>query len=227
MTERMYNCKNEEIPVIGGYVLFGLKRDFNDFSLFLPKVFTPDYINGFEGKIVEVNSLLNPNDETVELKDTTGKLYSALDSLIEPVDKIIGYVKFTKGAIPISVKDFGLTTLKQKVRSRDAEGALKNIRTVVANLEKYRNELVEQGFDENLIATFNNNLTIIETKNQRQFEIINNRKNIAEKNVKLINDLYKIIIEVCNVGKSLYKGKDDIKVKDYTFSELKKKVRVK
>jgi hypothetical protein len=227
MAEQIYNCKSEEVPVIGGYVLFGLKRDFNDFSQFFPKVFTPDYVPNFERKITSVNILLNPNNETVVLKETTGRLYSTMDGLIEPANRIVGYIKFTKGAIPISAKDFGLTTLKQKLRSKDAEGALKNLRTVIANIEKYHVQLTEQGLESDIVDRFKNALGVIETNNQLQFEIITKRKNIVEKNVSSVNDLYKIIIEVCNVGKTIYKGKDELKVKDYTFSELKKKVRVK
>jgi hypothetical protein len=48
----IFNCKIEEIPVIGGYVVFGLKRDFVDFSTFLPKVFTNEYVAGFEQKVI-------------------------------------------------------------------------------------------------------------------------------------------------------------------------------
>jgi hypothetical protein len=227
MATRIFNCKSEEVPVIGNYLLFVLKRDFTDFSTYLPKIFTNEYVVGFEQKIVDVNSLLNPQAETVELKNATNRLYSLMDGLIEPVNNVIGYVKFTKGAIPVSVKDFGLTALKQKLHSKDAEGVLKNLRTVVSNLERYRSQLIEQGFDENMSARFINAIAAIEADNQLQFEIVSKRKTIVENNTGLINDLYKIIIEVCNVGKAIYKGKDNLKVKDYTFSELKKSVRIK
>jgi hypothetical protein len=225
MAERIYNCKSEEVPVIGGYLLFVLKRDLNDFSAHFPKIFTNEYVTGLEQKIAEVNNLLNPNTETVVLKDTTNRLYSAMDSLIEPVNKVAGYIKFSKGAIAISSKDFGLTSLRQKIRSRDAEGVLKNLKTVINNLERYRVPLIEQGLDENIITHFNDAIGIIDTNNQRQFEIVNKRKTIVANNETLINDLYKIISEICNVGKLIYKGKDQLKVKDYTFNELKKKVR--
>jgi hypothetical protein len=226
MIARIYKCKDEEVPVIGNFLLFSLKRDFADFVAFLPKIFTNDYIPGFERKIADVNSLLNPQAETVELKNTTNRLYSLMDSLIEPADNITGYINLTKGAVPVSAKDFGLTSLKQKLRSRDAEGVLKNLRTVIANFELYRFQLREQGFDEStVIVRFTDAIPAIEADNQRQFEIISKRKTIVEKNTSLINDLYKTIIEVCNVGKTIYKGKSDLKVKEYTFKKLKKNVR--
>jgi translation elongation factor EF-1beta len=226
MTARIYNCKSEEVPVIGRYVSFSLKRDLADFAAYLPKLFTEEYVAGFEQKIDDVNNLLNPQSETVELKNTTNRLYSFMDSLVDPVDKVKGYIKFTKGAIPVSVKDFGLTALKRKVHSKDAEGVLKNLRTVIANIELYRSQLIEQGCDEKTIAQFSNALTEIEADNQRQFEIVSKRKTIVKNNVNLINDLYKTIMEICDVGKAIYKGKNELKVKDYTFTELRKSVRI-
>jgi hypothetical protein len=162
----------------------------------------------------------------VELKNTTSRLYSVMDGLIEPADKMKGYIKFTKGAIPMSVKDFGLTALTRKVHSKDSEGVLKNLRTVITNIELYRSQLIEQGCDEKTITHFSDALTAIETDNQRQYEIGRKRKTIVENNINLINDLYKTIMEICDVGKAIYKGKNELKVKDYTFTELKKAVRI-
>jgi hypothetical protein len=226
MKLRVYNFKDEELIIIAGFILFALKRDFADFVTFLPKLFNSEYIPKLESKIIVVNNLINPQAETVELKNTTARLYAAMDGLLEPADRVIGYIKFTKGAVPISAKDFGLTALKQKIRIKDAEGVLKNLRTIDANLQKYREPLTEQGLTDDVIAKFTAAVEPIETDNQRQFEIVDNRKRIAHENVNLLNDLYNNIVEVCNVGKNLYKGKDSLKVQDYTFTALRKKVRI-
>jgi hypothetical protein len=225
MKERTYPCKSEEIPVIGNYLLSNFKNDFPEFKGYLPKIFTDEYIPEFERKIVTVNNLFNPQTETVALKSATNQLYTTMDSLIEPANKVSGYLAFTKGAIPISAKDFGLTPLKQKIHSRDAEGVLKYLRMVIDNLQRYHGQLIEQGLTDDIIEQFNSALIPIETENQKQFEIVNNRKKIVDNNVHLINDLYQTIMEICNVGKVLYKGKDELKTKSYTFNELKKKVR--
>jgi hypothetical protein len=222
----MYNVKDEELPFIAKFLLFNLKRDFADFAEYLPKIFTVEYVNEFEQKIIVTDNLINPQSETVELKNTTAHLYSVMDNLIAPIDRVKGYIQFTKGAIPITVKDFGLVALKQKIHARDAEGALKNLKTVTTNLQKYKAQLMEQGLTEDIIECFNAAVEPIETDNQKQFEIMNERKVIVRDNKNLINDLYKVIIEICNVGKAIYKGKDTLKVQDYTFNELKKKVRI-
>jgi hypothetical protein len=188
-------------------------------------MFTDNYILDFEKQIAEVTHLLNPQMETVALKNTTSLLYSTMDNLIEPINKLTGYLKFTKGAIPVSVKDFGLTSLKQKVRTKDTEGVLKYLRTVINNLQTYREQLAEQGFTDDIIEQFTSAIIPIETENQKQYEIINKRKAIVDNNLEIINNLYTTIIEICNVGKMLYRGKNALKVQNYTFRKLLKKVR--
>ncbi len=47
--QRTFNCKDEELPVIGNYVAFSVNRDIADFTAFSP-VFTPEYVTDFRVK---------------------------------------------------------------------------------------------------------------------------------------------------------------------------------
>jgi hypothetical protein len=60
---------------------------------------------------------------------------------------------------------------------------------------------------------------------QQSIEIRSSRKAIVQSNVGLFNELNDQLTELLYVGKILYKGVDEAKTKDYTFSELKKLVR--
>jgi hypothetical protein len=86
--------------------------------------------------------------------------------------------------------------------------------------------LIKQGLSDAVINLFASAVVSIHDDNQKQYEIVNNRKALVQSNVELFNELYADIIELCNVGKVLNKGKDEKKVKDYTFNELMKQVRI-
>ncbi len=75
---RSYNCKDEELPVIGNKVLFSFKRDQADFSGYSPK-FNSNYATELEGKIQTVFDLTVPKSETVQLKVITDGVYTAMD----------------------------------------------------------------------------------------------------------------------------------------------------
>jgi hypothetical protein len=124
--ERNYKCKNEELPVICKNALACLKRDLADFTAFSP-LFNEEYVNKFEKKINLIDELVLPKTETDELKKITKRLYQTMDSLLNPIAKIRGYLLLAKDSVEVTPKNFGLSPLSRKISDRDAEGARQNL----------------------------------------------------------------------------------------------------
>jgi len=221
---RNYNCKDEELPVICRFAAFSLKRDIADFTAFSPK-FTAAYAAGFESKIAAVSEVVEPKSETLELKTITGRLYGTLDGLIDPINRLSGYIALAKKNLTISSADFGITQLRKGINTRDAEGALKSLHTVNANIAKFNDILSAQGLTEGLSNAFVAASASIAADKQMQYEIVSNRKTIVQNNIALFNTLFDQLSEICTVGKVLYKTTNALKLQEYTFNELKKRVR--
>jgi hypothetical protein len=219
-----YRCNNEELPVIGGFVLFNLKRDRVDFTTFSPK-FNDDYVTNFDAKIKACTELITSKEETTKLKVITNRMYSTMDSLNVAANSLTIYIKMAKADIPISMADFCIPALRKAIRRRDAEAVLQNIHIMNNCIAQYKEPLTKQGLSETLINLFTSSGVSIHDDNQKQYEIVTNRKELVQNNMGLFNGLYAQIIELCEIGKTIYKGKDVKKVKDYTFSELMKQVR--
>lgn len=220
---RTYKCKDEELPVISNFVLYSLQRDAADFLSFSPK-FNEGYITGFEEKITGLADLIVPKSETVQLKVITDEMYSAMDALIDPINRVEGYMKLAKLNKAISVADFGITQLRKSISSRDAESVIKSLHSVNLNLAKYNTELTAQGLTNALTAKFNAAETDIAEAKQKQYEIVSNRKSIVQTNLSVCNDLFSQLSEIMAIGKILYKATDSVKLQEYSFSELKKRV---
>jgi hypothetical protein len=221
---RNYKCKDEELPVVCRNASSCLRRDFADFAAFSP-VFNEDYLNKFDEKINLVDELVSPKTETDELKKITKRLYQTMDSLIEPIANIRGYLRLAKDSIETPAKDFGLTLLSKKIAARDAEGVRQNLLLAVSFLNKYREPLMTVGLNSAIIEQFNAAISSITADNKLQFEIVNKRKAIVQKNLKTLNELYKQLTDLLSIGKSLYKMTDPAKAKEYVFQSLKKGVR--
>jgi len=221
---RSYNCKDEELPVIGNKVLFSFKRDQAEFSSYSPK-FDSNYATELEGKVQTVFDLTVPKSETVQLKVITDSVYTAMDGLIDSINKVIGYITLGKLDKTISVADFGLTPLRKCINSRDGEGVIRNLHTVNLNLVKFKTELEAQGLSEELVAKFATAETTIAEGKQKQYEIISNRKLIVQSNLSVCNNLFEQLSEIFTIGKILYKATDAVKLQEYTFNELVKTVR--
>jgi hypothetical protein len=222
---RNYHCKDEELPVICEYASFSLKRDLSDFKSYSPK-FNESYVTGFDAKIAIASELVNPRTETAELKAITLQLYTTMDGIIEPANRLEGYIKLAKNKLPVSVADFGIPVLRKKIYAKDAEGVIHNLRLVISNIEKYKEALTAEGLTEALTQQLENAIVSVNADNDKQYEILSGRKELVQSNLVIFNDLYGQLSEICDVGKILYKRNNPDKLQEYTFSYLLKKVRV-
>ena len=117
--QRLYNCKDEELPVICGFAAFSLKRDLADFTSYSPK-FTAAYVSDFETQTASVTEVIMPKSETLELKKITSRLYVAMNGLTDPINRVAGYLNMAKDTLPVSEADFGLTLLRKNLRTNNA-----------------------------------------------------------------------------------------------------------
>ncbi|HEY5592416.1 MAG TPA: hypothetical protein VIK55_15545, partial [Paludibacter sp.] len=89
---RKYKCKDEELPRICYFAAFSFKRDLADFNAYSP-LFDDKYYNSFVGKIAVVTELVEPKSEIIEQRIITERFYSIMDSMIDPINRLTGYVE--------------------------------------------------------------------------------------------------------------------------------------
>ena len=222
--QRKTNCKDEELPVICKFAAFSFKRDLSDFTYYSPR-FNEAYVSSFGTKITEVTELVEPKSETVQLKTITERLYATMNGLINPINRLTGYINMAYESIRVSPADFGLTLLRKGINSKDAESVIKNLHIVISNMNRNMDILAAQGLQTELVALFSVAANSISADKQSQYEIISNRKVLVQNNVGMLNSLFEQLTEILAIGKILYKYNDAVKLQEYTFSELKKRVR--
>jgi len=223
-TSKNFRCKNEELIVICEYVQTALQRDLKDFTAYAPK-FTQLYLTNFSAKTAAMRQLVFPHDKTRELKIVTARLYANMDEVADLLTRLEGYIKLSKNDIPLTVKDFGTAVLKQKIRRRDAEAVLQLLQQVNSNIEKYKEVLTKQGLPDESIKQLNEAIVTIATDNQKQYEIVSSRRVLTAENKNALNTLYEEMMDICEIGKILYRKSNNAKLPDYTFNYLMKNVR--
>jgi hypothetical protein len=221
---RNYGCKDEELPSVCKFAAFSLNRDLADFTVYSPK-FSKEYLAAFETRIAAASEVIEPQSETQELKIITLRFYATIDGLIDPINRLTGYITLSQVECSISLADFGIKYLRKGITARDAEGVIQSLHSIIANIGKYKEALVAQGLTEELIARFADAATSVANDKQKQYEIISSRKHIVNSNLALFNGLFGQLNEILTVGKILYKATDTAKLQEYTFTELKKRVR--
>ena len=95
---------------------------------------------------------------------------------------------------------------------------------MLANINQYKEVLAQQGLTDSVTQALTNMLTSLKSDYQQRYEILSNRRLTVQNNIGVLNDLYTRIVEVAAIGKILYKN-DPVKLSEYTFTSLMKKVR--
>ncbi|MDR2139781.1 MAG: hypothetical protein LBP50_09570 [Tannerella sp.] len=224
MGTRNYNCKDEELPAMGSYLTSGLTRDMADFSAFSSR-FNADYLSGFKERVNNCTLLVNPREEAAALKTINAGLYVQMGRLGECVNRLSIYFKTVRSEIFLTAADTGIIVLRNRIRRRDLAGTLQSLRLVLGHVRKYNNALKKQGLTDAMIGEINAVYAVLLEENQKQYDIVSNRKRLIQENLHILNDLHSQILEICETGKVLYMGKDAVKVQEYTFRNLVKKVR--
>jgi len=223
-SNREFNCKNEELPVVCRFVGLSLERDMTTFTTYSP-IFDAAYLEGYRAKILAAEELIAPKSETVELKLITEHSYATLDGLIGPINYLEGYISLAGKKVPITAADFGLAQLRKSCRSRDVEHVLASLRTVNGNIKKYKTELTAKGLTDELAAKFSDALLVLADDSDKRYKLVSNRAALVQSNMEQLNELNAQLVEICDIGKILFKQTDKAKLKDYTFTQLMKKVR--
>lgn len=219
---RLYNCKDEELPMVGTLVCSSLETDLPDFTKY-SSGFDANYVAGMKQKITLVNELIAPEEETVVRKVITSRIYATMSNLTDPVNRLEGYVTLAHDALQMSPADFGISKLRQGIKSRDVGDVLDALHLISDHIIRYKEPLVQKGLTEEIIASFINSSTSLSSDKTEQYRILNNRKAIVQNNIATLNNLYEHITEVMKIGKILFKN-DAVKMQQYTFSTVLKSV---
>lgn len=221
---RQYACKDEELLPISKFTVFSLKRDIDEFTAFSNQ-FNEQYIADIETLITQVESVIEPEAETLALKLITQKTEEQYSDLNKILLIIEGYLKLVKKEIKISPSAFGIVNLRKDIRKHDIEAVLNGIKFLSGNIQTYGAALEAKGMPATTVKSLQDLQTALAENKQKQFEIKTKRAGLVQDNTVLFNRLFEKLSEIFTIGKVLYKTSNPVKYNDYIFTKLMKKVR--
>lgn len=223
-TGRLFKCKDEELILLSTFTLFAFKRDLPDFSAFSPK-YNTEFTTQLETLISEMTNLVEPSTEVIAkklIKDRIATIYADCSSKMQYLE---GYLIIAKSELPISKSDFGIVSLRTAINRCDTEALISNLSKVIQNIESNLAALKTAGMPDTFIADLKNLSTALTDNRQQQFQIDSNRKAIVQNNLDVLNNVFVLLKEIYAIGKILYYNSNKAKYKEYTFTELLKKVK--
>jgi hypothetical protein len=221
--KRVFKCKAEELPVIGEFLVEAVRRDMAEFSGFSP-VFN-------EAGLGEIEAKINACRETVrswvfikELKAVTEKLENKTNLLRVGLNKLEGYLNLAAGNLDVRVADAGLISLRKAISRGNTEGVIAGVANLLVVVRRNLPALEAKGLQAALpdeIAAQTHEIGALNVK-QNELESLRNRQ--TEEDVEVFNDLWKSLLPVFETGRALYRGVNEAKLKDYTYTQLHKRI---
>jgi hypothetical protein len=221
--KKTFHYKLEDLLPIGEFLLDNLSKDIDAFNRFSP-VFTPEYRASIKTKISVCKELISSSTITKELKSTTHQLYDKSKNLRLKVNVLEGYLKLGADTLDIAVEDFGLKNIRNNISRNNTEGVVVNVQKSLTAVKRNQQVLEAKGMKPELITEIETQTLEINVLNVKQNNLTSDRNRLTQSNIELFNDLWDSLQPILKTAKAIYRGVDDVKLKDYTVSQLVKRI---
>ncbi|MDP4268581.1 MAG: hypothetical protein Q8909_00495 [Bacteroidota bacterium] len=221
--ERDFKCKKEEVPAIAGFLVSSFRRDLVQFSDYSPE-YNEEFATDMEARRKVCLQMVKSGAITNQMKQVTSTLKDKTKQLRPILNKLEGYLKLANGTMDISADGFGLTSLRTQISDGNVEGIIAQGNSLITDLTRNKTALAAKGLKEVLTESLTSLINEIDTLNNGQNSKLSERIQTTSDNNKEFNELWAKIDSVLSTGRSLYRGVDDVKLKDYTLEQLLKRI---
>lgn len=225
--ERKYDfdCRIEELPILGGFLLGSFKTNKADFIEFSP-VYNDPYQLNYENKLAEVDGIINPKKLSSELKKITERLYGNCDKLRPLLNNIERYAQMAADDLTVAVKDFGITAVRNKISGKEVEGLLEALKKTLKAVDDNIDALKTKGYKDAERTKIGELRDAIKKDNGEQNTKEEEKAKLVEDNIGVLNLFWnKMMLDVMKTGQTIYKTKSAATFKNYVFTELKNRIR--
>lgn len=223
MEEPKFRCKREELPVIAGFVTESLSADLAVFNEYSPE-FTETFVEKIRTKRNYCLELESSNIKAQRLKIVTSQLVKTEKDLRPILNKVEGYLKLAGSSLDVAVDSFGVGAVRDAISRSNDEGILASLQTLQKNLNRNLTVLQAKGLKAEVIDSLLDAAAEIDGLNNEQNSLMNERNRSTSTNLKDYNELWELLTPVFETARSLFRGVDEVKMKEYTFTALLKRV---
>lgn len=226
MALKKYSCNSEHVPFALRFALASYKEDWADFIEYAPAVFNTDFVSRAEAKILSFEQLIKSADVQKNQKMITNQsLPEAIKTLNLQVNSMDGYLKLCSAELTIKREDFGLSKVHEAIHTKDVSAIVSTANSFLTHIKSNEATLISKGMKQDAINTIINQLSLIENLKGEQHGLKNKTSRVADSNIDAANELWDIFKQITDTGTALYKGLDPVKAKEYTISNILKRVK--
>lgn len=224
--QRKFKCRIEELPVLAKFLINALERDLSDFTAEFSEM-NLEYLNAFIAKRTRVVNFLEPKKFTKELRKVTERMAKNMRRMRPLLNRLQVSVKRAHAAGELSIlpKDFGMAQVRAAISNGDAEQFNGAMHFLKQNITEQYTALTNHSYTNAKRDALYFLADSIDADNERQNILLSDRDELVEANIALFNELWAIMTEVCEAGKSIYAQDRPAKADKYTMDKLLNRIR--
>lgn len=217
-TLKKFNCRYEELPVVGSLLLTSLERDKTDFINYSPN-FNERFITNFKTTLTEVDEIIHPQNLKDEISFLNNRMTNLMNSSKDLLSRLEGYVTRTT-SLRIKPDDFGIKTVLDRISQGDVEGFTEKLKIVLKNIDDNITALKHKGYSDEARTSLMNIHKSLKDANTEQYNKLKTNENHIVENTARLNELWDMMHEIMNAGETLYKITRPTRFEDYSWSKL-------
>lgn len=178
-------------------------------------------LDGITVKMEAIDKLISPSLLIGKISLLTQSLNDKQAELVDKFSILEGHVDRAK-PLSLPVKSFGIKQIRDSIHSDNVEGTIAGLAVFINAVKDEKNEdaLILEGMDKgelaNIIAYRNSLLTLRSEQKQKMQE----KESLVEDNRELINDFWTEIADLCDIGKRVFKKKDESIADNFTVTKV-------
>ncbi|HLP05201.1 MAG TPA: hypothetical protein VK152_07215 [Paludibacter sp.] len=223
MEEKKFNCKMEDVPVVAGFVFASFEKDKADFVKY-SSVFADPFATNVRAKQSECYEIVKSGDVIKHQKVVKLQMDGKIADFRLGMNQVEGYLKFADGTLDIQLTDFGLKAIRTAISNDNVEKIISEGRSLIGNLKRNEAALKAKGMNPDLLTGLTTLVGEIEELNTNHNSKKNERSRAADGSIKTFNELWDITGTILDAGRALYRGVDEVKLREYTIANLLKRV---
>jgi hypothetical protein len=223
MSTKKFPCRIEEIPVFGEFVVSSAEKDINDLNGYSP-LFTIEYLSSVKSRIEICKELIISSTVVRELNDVTQQLHDKGKTFRLTLNALNKYLQPGRDRLNIAIEDVGLKNIRVDIRKGNIEKFMSSIRILLVAVKRNLQVLEVRGMTPAFINEIETQLQEINSLNEKQNSLISKHDKVISENIDRFNDLWNSIRTILTAARVIYRDTDEVKMKDYTFAQLKRRV---
>lgn len=222
MEKKKFHCKIKDLPIIGRFLLISYQQDKPLFVRY-STIFDAEYEDTLNEKITACSEMFETTELLLLQKRVTKNIGKSIKNLRAKLNTIEGYVKLANN-LDVQQSDFGLQKVRKGISDKNPEVVMSGLRALIACLLHNTDQLSAVGYSSALTEELTAHMNELIALNEEQNVLKNKRSRSANHVMKAHNALWEQMTLLLYAGKAIFRAVDDVKLREYSFTRLKKRV---